>query len=100
MSTTAHPLATASASVPNLTIGVDLGDGTSRTYELNAAGECVREATVATTVAGFTRYFEHRDRCRIVLEVGTHSPWVSRLLTQVGHEVVVANPSAMFVGRP
>jgi transposase len=79
---------------------VDLGDRTSRTYELNAAGECVREATVATTVAGFTRYFEHRDRCRIVLEVGTHSPWVSRLLTQLGHEVVVANPSAMFVGRP
>ena len=29
---------------------------------------------------------------RVVLEVGTHSPWVSRQLTQQGYEVVVANP--------
>ena len=29
---------------------------------------------------------------RIALEVGTHSPWVSRLLKELGHEVLVANP--------
>ena len=85
---------------PNITIGLDLGDRTSRTYEVNAAGECEREATVITTVAGMTHYFEPRDRCRVVLEVGTHSPWVSRLLEQLGHEVIVANPSAMFAGAP
>jgi transposase len=27
---------------------------------------------------------------RIALEVGTHSPWVSRLLKNFGHEVIVA----------
>jgi len=27
-----------------------------------------------------------------VLEVGTHSPWVSRYLVDLGHEVIVANP--------
>jgi transposase len=85
---------------PNITIGLDLGDKTSRTYEVNAAGECEREATIITTVAGVTHYFEPRDRCRVVLEVGTHSPWVSRLLEQLGHEVIVANPSAMFAGAP
>ena len=58
-------------SLPNVTIGLDLGDRTSRTYEVNAAGECEREATVPTTVAGITRYFEGRARCRVVLEVGT-----------------------------
>ena len=89
-----------SAAIPNVTIGLDLGDRTSRTYEVSAAGECVREATVVTTVAGITRYFEQRPRCRVVVEVGTHSPWVSRLLEQLGHACVVANPSAMFVGRP
>jgi hypothetical protein len=26
------------------------------------------------------------------MEVGTHSPWVSRLLEEAGHEVLVANP--------
>ena len=30
-------------------------------------------------------------RSRIVLEIGTHSPWVSRLLSELGHEVIVAN---------
>jgi transposase len=28
---------------------------------------------------------------RAALEVGTHSPWVSRLLDRLGHEVIVAN---------
>jgi transposase len=88
------------AQLPNVTIGLDLGDRTSRTYEVNAAGECEREATVPTTEAGITRYFEGRARCRVVLEVGTHSPWVSRVLEHLGHETIVANPSAMFARAP
>ena len=28
---------------------------------------------------------------RIALETGTHSPWISRLLSAMGHEVIVAN---------
>jgi transposase len=82
--------------VPNLTIGVDLGDRTSRTCELDAAGRCVRETTVATTEAAMRRYLAARPRCRVVFETCTHSPWLSRLVTALGHEVVVANPSAMF----
>ena len=31
-------------------------------------------------------------RSRVVLEVGTHSPWVSRCVTKHGHEGIVANP--------
>jgi hypothetical protein len=31
-------------------------------------------------------------RARIAIEVGTHSPWVSRLLRSFRHEVIVANP--------
>ena len=30
-------------------------------------------------------------RCRVALEVGVHSPWVSRHLTRLGHEVIGAN---------
>lgn len=26
------------------------------------------------------------------MKAGTHTPWVSRLLTDCGHEVLVANP--------
>ena len=100
MSQNAQAPATASASMPKVTIGLDLGDRTSRTYEVHADGQCVGEATVRTTVAGLTQYCGARERCRVVLEVGTHSPWISRLLTDLGHEVIVANPSAMFAGRP
>lgn len=100
MSKKSHPIAIASASVPNVTIGLDLGDRTSRTYEVDAAGQCVREETIRTTEAGLRQYFGGREPCRVILEVGTHSPWISRRLTQLGHEVIVANPSAMFVGRP
>ena len=30
-------------------------------------------------------------RSLIALETGTHSPWVSRMLTELGHEVLVAH---------
>lgn len=84
---------------PNVTIGLDLGDRMSHTYEVDAAGACLREGVVPTTVAGITHYLANRPRCRVVLEVGTHSPWVSRVLTDLGHDAIVANPSAMFAGR-
>jgi transposase len=29
---------------------------------------------------------------KIAIEVGTHSPWTSRLLEECGHEVLIANP--------
>jgi transposase len=83
----------------NLTIGLDLGDRTSRVYAVNAVGDRVAEATIPTTRPGLQRYFCGRGACRVVLEVGTHSPWVSRELTALGHEVVVANPSAMYGRR-
>lgn len=86
--------------VPNLTIGLDLGDRTSRTYAVDAAGTCVHESSIPTTIAGITHYFRAWPSCRVVLEVGTHSPWVSRLLEEMGHEAIVANPSAMFAGAP
>jgi len=35
--------------------------------------------------------FQKMARCRIAIEVGTHSPWVSRLLANLGFEVIVAN---------
>lgn len=82
-----------------VTIGLDLGDTVSRTFELDAAGRCCGQADVPTTARGLTRYFEGRDRCRVVLEAGTHSPWISRLLTALGHEVIVANPTELFGGR-
>ena len=75
-----------------LTIGMDLGDKASRYCVLDAAGEVIKEGSVATTRKAMAERFGSRTRCRIALEVGTHSPWVSRLLSSLGHEVIVANP--------
>ena len=76
---------------PKLTIGLDLGDRTSRYCILNEAGEVMLEHSVPTTPKGIQEVFSKISRSRIALETGTHSPWVSRLLTQLGHEVIVAH---------
>jgi transposase len=74
------------------TIGVDLGDKTSRYCVIDRNGEVMGEGGVATTRGAMRAKFEGLGCCRIALEVGPHSPWVSRLLAECGHEVIVANP--------
>ncbi len=74
-----------------ITIGLDLGDKTSRFCVLNGDGEVVQEGSVATTKKAMLEKLGRWGRCRIAMEVGTHSPWLSRLLGSVGHEVIVAN---------
>src|SRR5690349_5630491 len=74
-----------------LTIGVDLGDRSSAYCVLNEAGEIVLEHKLATTPEAMKQVFGSMPRCRIAMETGTHSPWVSRLLTALGHEVIVGH---------
>jgi len=75
----------------NVTVGMDLGDKTSRYCMLDENGEVSLEASVATTKKVMRQVFATMKRCRVAIEVGTHSPWVSRLLKSFGHEVIVAN---------
>jgi transposase len=75
-----------------LTVGIDLGDRSSRYCILDEQGEVLAEGSVATTRKGFAQIFGSKPRSRVALEVGTHSPWVSRYLADLGHEVIVANP--------
>lgn len=80
-----------STEVPSKTAGVDISDRWSQVYVVDAAGECVEEARVRTAAPALQKWFGSRPRMRVVLEVGTHSPWMSRLLASCGHEVLVAN---------
>ena len=77
--------------LPKLTIGLDLGDRFTQRCALDARGQVRATERLRTTPAALERQFAGHPRCRIVLEVGTHSPWVSRLLERLGHEVLVAN---------
>ena len=76
---------------PKLTIGLDLGDRASHYCILDEAGEVILEHGLPTTPKGIDQVFSRIPRSRIALETGTHSPWVSRQLTQLGHEVIVAH---------
>lgn len=74
-----------------VTIGLDVGDKYSQVCVLDVAGAVVEETRIRTSQAGISRYFAGADLSAVTLEVGTHSPWISRLLQDAGHEVIVAN---------
>jgi transposase len=74
-----------------LTIGVDLGDRWSFYCVLEEAGKIILEQKVPTTPEAMKQTFSRIPQSRVALETGTHSPWVSRLLTELGHEVIVAH---------
>lgn len=91
-----HQLSKPTAAFPAMTIGLDVGDRTSHLCVIDADGQRIEQRTLATTAAALRKYFTSCGPARVVMEVGTHSPWMSRLLTSLGHEVIVANPSAMY----
>ena len=75
-----------------ITLGLDLGDRWSRYAVLDADAHLVDEGRVATTREAMQDFFSALPTARVILEVGTHSPWVSRVVAACGHEVIVANP--------
>ena len=78
-------------SQPTLTIGLDLGDRNSWYCVLDEGGQIQLEQRVRTNARALREVFSAVPRSRIALETGTHSPWISRLLSELGHEVIVAN---------
>jgi transposase len=74
-----------------LTIGLDLGDRSSCYCVLDESGRIVLEQKIPTTPKALQAAFGAMPRSRIALETGMHSPWVSRLLSGLGHEVIVAH---------
>jgi transposase len=76
---------------PNQTVGVDLGDRFSRYCVLNRDGDVIEEGRIRTNEEVFRQHWAGEPRQRMVIETGTHSPWVSRLLKKLGHQVIVAN---------
>ena len=74
------------------TVGLDVGNKTIQACFLDHHGEIVEESRLKATDAALRRRFSGEPQYRIVLEAGLHSPWISRLLVDLGHEVYVANP--------
>jgi len=74
-----------------LTIGLDLGDRNSWYCVLDEAGQIELEQRVRTNAKALREVFGGMASSRVALETGTHSPWISRLLSELGHEVIVAH---------
>jgi len=83
--------------IPLTTIGLDLGDKKHAICVLNQAGEIIDERTITNHRESIRRLSLKYPGARIALEVGTHSPWISRFLSGLGHEVLVANPRKLRV---
>ncbi len=77
--------------VERKTVGLDLGDRWSHFVGLDEQGQLVEEGRVATREPALRKRFSGLERMLIALETGTHSPWVSHLLKDCGHRVIVAN---------
>ncbi len=78
---------------PLMTAGLDLGDKYSYLCLIDQqSGEVIEEGRLRTTPEAFRRRFASQEQpMRIAIEAGTYSPWVSRVLEECGHEVLVAN---------
>jgi len=74
------------------TIGLDLGDRFTEGRVLDDAGDVIEAFRVRTTERMLSARLASFPPSLVVLEVGTHSPWVSRTVVRSGHEAIVANP--------
>ena len=73
-------------------IGMDLGDKQNVMVVLDEAGKEVEVSSCVNTAKNIQKYFSRYKGCVVVMEAGTHSAWIGRLLTKMGHEVHVGNP--------
>ncbi len=80
-----------------ITVGMDMGDKNHSICVLDAEGEVRERTTLANTAVAIQKYFGALPPCRIALEAGTHSGWISRLLEGLKHEVLVGNPRKLRV---
>lgn len=74
-------------------IGLDVSDRKTAVVGLDEAGMVTLREEVPTRTPELTRWAMAITPTVIALEAGPHSPWISRLLSSCGHEVIVGNPA-------
>ena len=74
-----------------VTLGLDLGDLRHSLCALDPQGVITEETTIANDRDALRKLAAKYPAARVIIEVGTHSPWISRFLTSQGMEVLVAN---------
>ncbi len=75
-----------------ITIGMDLGDKFHIAVVFDEQGNELNIFKVINNKKEVTRFFESYKNAKVAIEAGTHSPWISRLLREMGIHVYVGNP--------
>lgn len=80
---------------PSITVGIDLGDLKHAICVLDSEGSVIEERMITNHRDNLRRVAKKYPGARVALEVGMHSPWISRYLIEQGLEVLVANARKM-----
>jgi len=75
-----------------ITIGMDLGDKFHIAVVFDEEGNELNVSKVINNKTALTKFFEPYRNANVAIEAGTHSPWISRLLGEMGINVYVGNP--------
>ena len=79
-----------------LTVGMDLGNKKNEIYIMNSInGNPVETGSVLNDRVSIGNYFQRflePKNVKVVIEAGTHSPWIYHLLKDMGFVILVGNP--------
>ncbi len=81
----------------NITIGMDLGDRNHVVVVMDENGEQIEMKTISNTEHSLKKFFSRYHVATVAIEAGTHSPWISRLLKEIGCTVYVGNPRKLRI---
>ena len=76
----------------SVTIGIDLGYRKHAICVVDAKGGVIKEESIRSKRSGLTALSRRYPKALMGMEVGMHSPWKSRLLKDLWHRELVANP--------
>lgn len=76
----------------NKVIGMDLGDKRNVIVVFDENGQEAQPVTISNTSQALQKFFSKHTGADVVIEAGTHSAWISRLLKSMGHHVCIGNP--------
>ena len=74
-----------------LYVGLDVGDRKTHACVLDKDGAVIDRFAFTTESGELASAFALYRECRVALEVGSQSPWMSASLRQLGHDVIVAD---------
>jgi len=81
----------------NITIGMDLGDQNHVAVVMDEKENEIEIKTIRNTELSLRKFFSRYKKATVAIEAGTHSPWISRLLKDLGCQVHVGNPRKLRI---